>query len=69
MRVTIDTDRKVVEIDSLVNVKDLIDGLKALLGDKWKEYSIESKSGWYYPYYPNSPITYTTMYEHTTDNT
>ena len=51
MKVTIDTERKVVEIDSATNIKDLIDGLKDLLGDEWKEYSVEQRfNNWSYPY-------------------
>lgn len=62
MKVTIDTERKVVEIDCATNIKDLIDGLKGLLGDEWKEYSVEQKFNSYsWPYWPIYPYyTYTT---------
>ena len=62
MKVTIDTKRKVIEIDESINIEELIEELKALLGKEWKEYSIEQKiEGPYYPiypYYPTFPITY-----------
>jgi hypothetical protein len=54
MKLTIDTDRKVIEIDQAINLKDLIKGLKKLLGDDWEEYSIEQRITWnYYPWYPS----------------
>ena len=59
MKLTIDTERKVIEIDQAVNLKDLIKGLKKLLGDEWEEYSIEQRESMnYWPYYPY-PVTYT----------
>ena len=52
MKITIDTDRKVVEVDYAVNLKELVTGLKSFLGDEWKEYSIEAKANYCtYPYY------------------
>ena len=56
MKLTIDTDRKVIEIDQTIKIKDLLKGLKELLGDDWEKYSIEQRIH-YYPYTPF--ITYT----------
>jgi len=59
MKLTIDTDRKVIEIDQAINLKDLIKGLKKLLGSDWEEYFIEQRTPWYYyPWHPG--ITYYT---------
>ena len=66
MKVTVDTERKVIEIDEAVNIADLIKGLEELLGKDWKEYAIEQKTEWMYPWvypthptYPSYPVTYT----------
>ena len=56
MKLTIDTDRKVIEIDQTIKIVDLIEELKVLLGKDWKEYSIEQK--WNYWNFPL--VTYTT---------
>lgn len=59
MKLTIDTDRKVIEIDEAINLKDLVNGLKKLLGDEWDEYSIVQRTGYtYWPWYPPY-VTYT----------
>jgi len=51
MKVTVDTDQKLVEIDDSCNIVDLIEGLKGLLGKEWKEYSIVQKTNyWTYPW-------------------
>ena len=55
MRFTIDTENKVIEVNEAVNIADLINELKELLGKRWKEYSLQQTWS-YYPYYP---ITYT----------
>ena len=55
MKLTIDTERKVIEVESTVKVGDLIEALKQLLGKDWEEYSIEQK--WTYWNYPL--VTYT----------
>lgn len=69
MKVTIDTDRKVIEIDSTIKLVDLIDELKELLGKDWKEYSIEQKYNWtYWPSYPTYPITYTDNIDYTSSS-
>ena len=51
MKVTIDTDCKIIEIEQCVNVAELIEWLKTILGKEWKEYSIQQK---YIPY--NFPL-------------
>jgi len=64
MKITIDTDRKVIEIDQAINLKDFIKGLKKMLGSDWEEYSIEQRTPWYYyPWYPG------TAYYTNTDDT
>ena len=51
MKILIDTELKTIKIEQPIMLKDLVKGLKELLGDEWKEYSIEQ--AWtYYPYYP-----------------
>ena len=59
MKLTIDTDRKVIEIDQTIKIKDLLKGLKELLGNEWEKYSIEQRIH-YYPYYPSYPYITTT---------
>jgi len=50
MRLTIDTERKVIEIESTLNMGDLIEVMKSLIGKEWKDYSIETKTVcWAYP--------------------
>ena len=64
MKITIDTERKVIELEATVKFEDLIEELKELLGKEWKEYSIEQSWGkWTYPVYPYYPITYPTLYD------
>jgi len=58
MKFTIDTENKVIEVNEAVNIADLINELKELLGKRWKEYSLQQTWS-YYPYYPYYPITYT----------
>ena len=62
MKLTIDTEQKTVEIDSAVNTKELIDALKSLLGNEWKEYAIVTPepaeleyTPWCYPVYLHYP--------------
>ena len=57
MKVTVDDESMIVEIDSTIKLVDLISGLKNLLGDDWKKYSIQQR--WSNYYYPNHlPIIY-----------
>jgi len=57
MRFTIDTENKVIEVNESVNIADLINELKELLGKRWKEYSLQQTWS-YYPYYPVQTVTY-----------
>ena len=58
MKLTLDTDRKVIEIDEAVNIAELIEELKTLFGKEWRAYSIEQRITWSYPYVPYIPPTY-----------
>jgi len=52
MKLQIDTTAKTIKIDQLVKITELIDVVKKLLPDSWKEYSLETGSVIYWPTYP-----------------
>ena len=51
MKLQIDTVAKTIKIDQTVKIKELIDVLDKLLPKEWKDYSIETGSVIYWPYY------------------
>ena len=59
MKFTIDTEQKVIEVNEAVNIAELIDKLKEILGKDWKNYRLEQQFQWtYYPYIPYQPVIY-----------
>ena len=41
MKIQIDTDNKTINIDSKVNIKELLDAIKTIFPNNWEEYNIE----------------------------
>ena len=58
MKFTIDTETKVIEINEEVNLSELVDKLKEILGKDWKNYKLNQSFSWYYPYIPYYPTIY-----------
>lgn len=41
MKLNIDLDNKIVKVDNKVNIKELIDILKSMFPDTWKEFELD----------------------------
>ncbi len=42
MKLNIDLDNKIIKVDTKVNIKELIDILKSMLPDTWKEFELDT---------------------------
>lgn len=52
MKLQIDTTAKTIKIEQTVKITELVNIVKKLLPDSWKEYSLETGSVIYWPSYP-----------------
>jgi len=68
MKITIDTTTKTIEIEGLVNFEELVNEVKKLLPNDYKDYSFkQSYTTIYYPTYTNPVIhPYTQPYYYNT---
>ena len=56
MKLTINRECKTIEVDANVNLNDLVNELKSLVGDDWDKYELITATQFtYYPVYPVQP--------------
>lgn len=60
MKFTINTDKKIITLEESVNLNIFIKTITEILGDSWKDYTLEKTIHytWSYPSITYNPITY-----------
>lgn len=58
MKIQIDFDNKIIKVEGKVNFKELVDKVKMLLPDEWREFELETNTIIYYNY----PTIYSPIY-------